>query len=137
MDISNRGKTTDLSPGHWIDDIPNQPNLRLKVRPDTYRPFRVATAALSRRSGRQLRSDKGLIDFGVAMGKPMAEHLLLDWDGVTDKGRSVKFDPKLALALLTSDDDFGVGADFRRAVEWAAERATEKLAEMAEEAAGN
>lgn len=137
MDIANRSKSVDLTPGEWIDDIPNHPELKLKVRANTYRPYRVAVSALARRSAKLLRSDEGLIDFSAAAGKPLAEHILVDWDGVTDSGKPVKYSPKLALELLTADDDFGVGAEFRGAVEWAAERLAERLAESAKEVAGN
>jgi hypothetical protein len=137
MDIANRNKSVDLSTGHWIDDIPNHPDLRMKVRASTYKPYRVAAAALARRSNKQLRSDEGVVDFSVATGKPMAEHLLIDWDGVKNGGKPVKYDPKLALELLTSDDAFDIGGEFRAAVLYAAERVTEKLAQATEEAAGN
>lgn len=137
MDIANLNEKVDLNEGHWIDDIPNQPDLRLRVRSTNYKPFRVATAGMARRSGKRLNTDDGLVDFSVASGKPMAEHILTDWDGMTTGGKPVKFDPKLALSILTADDDHGIGADFRRAVEWAGDKVAENLASATKEAEGN
>jgi|TARA_R100000479_G_scaffold176487_1_gene131346 hypothetical protein len=137
MDIANLDKKLDLSEGEWIDDIPDNPGLRLKVRSTNYKPFRVATAGLARRSGKQLNTDEGLADFTVSAGKPLAEHILLDWDGVNSNGKAVKYKPDIALALLTADDDLGIGNKFRRAVEYAADQVADRLAKQTEDAKGN
>lgn len=137
MDILNLDRKADLSPGEWIDDIPDHPDLRLKVRSTNYKPFRVATAALGRRSRKQLKTDEGFVDYAVRLGKPLAEHILLDWDGVKSGDKPVKYSPEIALKLLTADDDFGIGSNFRAAVEWAGDQVAEQLAAATEEAAGN
>ncbi len=137
MDIANLNKKVDLSEGRWIDDIPDNPDLRLLVRSTNYKPFRVATAGLARRSGKKLQTDVGLADFTVDAGKPLAEHILLGWDGITSGGKAIKYDTKTALALLTADDDHGIGSKFRRAVEWAGDQVAEQIAEVTEEASGN
>lgn len=137
MDISILDKKVDLSAGTWVDDIPNEPGLRLLVRSINYKPFRVASAGLGRRLGKELRTDEGLAAFNVATGMPMAEHVLLGWEGMTSAGETVKYAPKLALQLLTADDDHGIGNRMRRAVEWAAEQVADKLANTTKDAAGN
>lgn len=137
MDIANLNKKVDLTEGEWVDDIPDQPGLRLRVRSTNYKPFRVATAGLARRSGKKLNTDEGIADFTVSAGKPLADHILVDWDGVNSGGKAVKYDAKTALAVLTADDDHGIGQGFRRAVEWAGDRVAEKLLETSKEAEGN
>ena len=77
------------------------------------------------------------MDFTVATGGPLAEHILTDWEGVTSGGEPLAFTSDAAVSVLTADDDHGIGAMFRRGVEYAAEQVAEKLAETTEEAAGN
>lgn len=137
MDIGSINKNVDLGEGEWVDDIPDMDGVRLKVRSTNYKPFRVATAGLARRSGKKLNTDEGVSDFTISAGKPLAEHILLDWDGVTENKKPLKFDAKKALAILTADDDFGIGARFRRAVEWAGDQVAERIEERARAAAGN
>lgn len=137
MDIGNLNASANLADGHWIDDIADLEGVRLKVRSSTFKPYKEAVAALARRSGKKLNSGAGVIAFGIASGKPLAEHILLDWDGVTEGGKAIKFDPARALAILTADDDFGIGDKFRRGVEWAADQVADRLAGTAKEAAGN
>jgi len=137
MDISNIDKKVDLTGGHWIGDIPDQPGVELKVRSTNYKPFRVATAGLARRNTKQLNTDEGLVDFTIAAGKPLAEHILLDWKGIESKGKAVPYAKQTALAILTADDDHGIGQGFRRAVEWAGDQVAEKLAKETKAAEGN
>ena len=137
MDIANLSKKVDLNEGDWIDDIPDMENVEFKVRSTNYKPFRVATAGLARRSGKKLNTDEGLNKFNIGTGKPLAEHILLDWKGVTSGGKPVKFSKEQAIAILTAEDDFGIGAQFRRGVEWAGDQVAERIAERAKEAAGN
>lgn len=137
MDIGNLDKKVDLSEGVWVDNIPDNPGLRLLVRSTNYKPFRVATAGLARRAGKALQTDEGLAEFNVSTGKPLAEHVLLGWEGISSGGKPVKYDAKLALKLLTADDDFGIGAKMRRAVEWAGDQVAEELASKTKEVAGN
>ena len=137
MDIAALDKKVDLAPGQWVDDIPNEPGLRLKVRSTNFKPYEVATAGLGRRRQKQLKTDTGLVDFATELGKPLAEHILLDWDGMTSAGKAVKYSPDLALKILTANDDHGIGKGFRRAVEWAGDHVADKLAEDTAEIAGN
>lgn len=137
MDIGNLNKPADLNEGEWIDDIPDMEGVRFKVRSTNFKPFRTATAGLARRSGKKLNTDAGLMNFNVATGKPLAEHILLDWDGLTEGGEPLPFTREKALAILTADDDHGIGARFRRGVEWAGDQVADRIAEKAKEAAGN
>lgn len=137
MDIGNLTKKVDLNEGEWIDDIPDMDGYRFKVRSTNYKPFRVATAGLARSSGKKLRTAEGVVAFAVAGGKALAEHILLDWDGPTENGKPLKYDPKKALAILTADDDFGIGDAYRRAVEWAGDQVADRIRETAKDAAGN
>lgn len=137
MDIGNLSKKADLNSGEWVDDLPELEGVRVRVRSTNFKPYKAAIAGLARRTGKKLRTDQGVINFSVASGKALAEHILLEWDGVTENGKPLKYDPKKALAILTADDDFGIGDAFRRAVEWAGDSLADKIAETAEEAAGN
>lgn len=137
MDISGINKKVDLEDGHWIGDIPDMPDVELKVRSTNYKPFRVATAALARRAGKKLNSDVGIADFSVSAGGPLADHVLIDWKGIKSDGKPLKFTADHAKAILTADDDHGIGAKFRRAVEWAGDQVADKLLEQAKEAEGN
>lgn len=137
MDIGNLSKKADLSEGDWVGEIPDMPGITLLVRSTNYKPFRVATAGLARRAGKQLNTDEGAIDFTVSTGKPLAEHILLGWGGVTSNGTRLEFSPEQALAILTADDDFGIGAKFRRGVEWAGDQVAERINATAKKAAGN
>lgn len=138
MDIGNINKKANLNEGEWIDDIPEMEGVRLKVRSTNFKPFRIATAGLARRSGKKLRTDEGVVNYAVKLGQPLAEHILLDWGGdVKENGKTLTYDAKKALAILTADDDFGIGETWRRGVEWAGDRVAERIAETAKEAAGN
>lgn len=137
MDIALHNKPVDLSPGEWVDDVPDQPGLRLLVRSTNYRPYRVAVAGLSRKFGKRLKTDAGLVEFQAALGEPLAQHILLDWSGVTNAGQGLPYSPDIAKSVLTANDDHGVGAEFRKAVEWAGDHVAEHLAEATEELAGN
>lgn len=137
MDISRVDDDIDLGPGEWIDDIPDLEGVQFKVRSTQFKPFRVATAGLARRSGKKLNSDEGLMAFHVSTGKPLAEHILLDWKGVTNSGEPLPYTKDIALKILMADDVHGIGSSFRKGVEWAGDQLAERIANRAKEAAGN
>jgi hypothetical protein len=137
MDIRNINSKASLSDGEWIGDIEGLDDVRLKVRSTSFKPFKESIAALARRSGKKLNSGSGLIAFGISTGKALSDHILLDWDGVTEGGKPVKYDRKRAEAILTADDDFGIGDAFRKGVEWAGDQVAERIRERAAEAGGN
>lgn len=145
MDINSLSNAGGLDEGTWIDDIPELDGVRLKVRSTKYRPFQVATAALVRRSGKRMRTGEGIVSYQVAAGKPLAEHILLDWDmskatgptAMTSHGDPLVYTRENAEMLLTADDDFGIGAAYRAGVEYAGDLVADRIAERAKEAAGN
>lgn len=145
FDISRLGEEVDLSGGFWIDDIEDMPGARLKVRSINYKPYQVATSGFYRRNRKVVDTDEGLTDIQPATGKLMAEHLLVDWDlanstgplALKDKGKAVKYSKAVAEAVLTANDQFGVGAAYRNAVLNSANRVAEKLLADTNEAAGN
>lgn len=137
MDIANLSKKVNLDEGDWIDDIQDQPGLRLKVRSIRYKPYRVAVSAKFRKAGKAYQTDEGALEAGVALGQPLAEYILLDWDGVKSGGDAVPYSPEVALSILTSDDDLGIGQEFRDAVWNAGNTVAERLAAATKEAAGN
>jgi hypothetical protein len=137
MDIGKINEPVDLAPGEWIDDIPEMEGVAFRVRSTNYKPFRVATAGLARRAGKKLNTDAGLHEFNIATGKPLADHILLDWRGVTSGSDEMPFSTEQALAILTADDPRGIGSAFRRGVEWAGDQVAERLNATAQDAAGN
>lgn len=137
MEIGIIETKVDLGEGEWIDDIPDMEGIQFRVRSTNYKPFRVATAGLARRSGKKLNTDEGLNSFNIASGKPLAEHILIDWKGVTSGGKPLKCTKEQAIAILTAEDDFGIGAKFRRGVEWAGDQVAERISEKVKAAAGN
>jgi len=137
MDIGLLNKKANLSEGEWIGDIPDMEGVEFLVRSTNFKPYKVATAGIARRSGKKLRTDQGLVDFTVTGGKALAEHILIDWRGVNENGKPLKYEAKRALAILTADDDFGIGDTFRRGVEYAGDQVADRISATAKEAGGN
>ncbi len=137
MDIGKINEPVDLAPGEWVDDIPDMDGVSFRVRSTNFKPFRIATAGLARKSGKKLNTDVGLHAFNVATGKPLAEHILLDWKGIKNGDAEMPFSQAQALAILTADDERGIGAAFRRGVEWAGDQVAERVNGEAKDAAGN
>lgn len=138
FDISKLNDKIDLSEGEWIDDIDDNPGLKLKVRGQRYKPFKNAFDRANRKAGKRGISDT---DFG----EMLADHILIEWDFkdadgplvLVDKGKPVKYSPELAKMIMTADDDRGIGHAWRMAVVGASNRVTEKALETAEEVSGN
>lgn len=145
MDISALSKKVDLTDGEWVDDIPDHPGLRLRVRSARFKPYRVALTAFYRANSKAVQTDEGFVDAQADTGKFLAQHLLLDWDMskakgpnvLTDKGEPVAFNTDIALAILTSDDDLGIGDEYRTAVAYAAGKVAERMLAATTSAAGN
>lgn len=145
FDISNLNAKVDLADGEWIDDIPDHPGLRLRVRSARYKPYRVALSAFYRANNKSIQTDEGFVDAQADTGKFLAAHLLLDWDqskakgpnALTDKGKPVAYSPELALAILSADDDLGIGDEYRGAVAYAAGKVSERLLAKTKAASGN
>ncbi|WP_311271038.1 hypothetical protein [Sphingobium sp. WCS2017Hpa-17] len=145
MEIGNLDKPVDLAPGEWVEEIPALPGVRLLVRSTNFKPYETAIQGLARRTGKKLSTDEGMAKFGIATGKVLAEHILLDWDlskaediaVLTTKGKPLPFSKENALLVLTAADEHGVGKAYRNGVEWAGDQVADKVRERAKEAAGN
>lgn len=145
FDISKLNAPVDLSSGEWIDEIPDHPGLRLKVRSARFKPYRVALSAFYRANNKTIQTDEGFVDAAADAGGIAAKHLLIDWDmskakgvnALTDGGKPVEYSPELALAILTADDGHGIGDEYRGAVAYAAGKVAERLLAKTESASGN
>lgn len=142
MDLSALDAKIDLSEGDWIED---DSGARFCVRSTNYKPFRVGSAGIARKAGKDLKTAEGVVDFAVKAGKPLAEHILTDWDlskaegllALTVKGKPAPYSAELALRTLTANDPYGIGNAFRSAVEAAGDAVAARIASNSEEAAGN
>lgn len=145
MDIGKLNEPIDLAPGEWIDDIPALPGARLKVRSTNFKPFKTAIQGLARRAGKKLNTDDGVGKFNVLTGKPLAEHILLDWDlsaaedeaVLTENGEPLRYTPEWGVTILGLDDPHGVGQAFRTGVEWAGDQLADRMRKRVTEASGN
>lgn len=137
-DISKLSAKADFSAGKWIDEINDNPGIKVRVRSSRYKPYKNAIELASRRAG------QGTIS-SVLLGQLLAEHILIDWDvtegagtmALKDGGKPVKYSAELALAVLTAEDDFGIGDAFRLGVIQSANKVADELAQQTEAAAGN
>jgi hypothetical protein len=104
--------------GRWVDDIPNMPGLRLKVRGLSC----FAATSLRRAKERAVSRDdreRGVIKLQVEQRiqrEVMHEAILLDWEGLTNAGEPVPYSREQAAHLLL-DPDYDI---FAGAVAWAA-----------------
>lgn len=137
MDIKNlKREVKALDEGRWIDQIPEMGDLRLKVRAETSTKVAALRARKIRLLARQDRERDGSPKFDALLritSEVLHEAVLLDWDGLTNEGAPVKYDPELAKVWLT-DPEY---RDFADAVAWAARVAANERDEAIEEAAGN
>lgn len=114
MDISTlKRNSAAVSAGQWVDDIPGMGDVRLRVR-GLSSPVVVATRGRKeRKAPRDQRERDGSLkpEFGLILfGEVLHEAVLLDWDGLTDKGAAVPYSAEIAQAWLT-DPDFAFFAD--------------------------
>ena len=137
MDISNIDKSADLSGARWISDIPDHPGLKLNVRSQHYKPYQVAMMRVSRDNRKEAHKPEGMANLQRLLGGPLADHILLGWQGVVSGGKEVEYSKDLAKNILTADDPHGIASGFRSAVSWASEQAASQIADDAKAAAGN
>lgn len=108
MDISNlKRDTARIEAGEWVGDIPGMGDVRLRVRGSGSRIYTTLLARLSRAIPKDERNRDGSLKQDAAirvMGEAMQQAILLDWEGITDTGDPVAFDPKLALEWMTQPD---------------------------------
>lgn len=138
FDISKLDEKLDLTSGEWIDNIDDNPGLKLKVRSQRYKFFKSAFDRVNRKAGKNGVSDK-------EFGELLADYILVDWDFqdadgplvLTDNGRPVPYSPEIAKKVLTAEDDRGIGSAWRLAVVAASNIITERNLTSMEGAAKN
>lgn len=73
-----------------------------------------------------------------AKGEVLADHILLDWENAVQvKGKPAKYSKDIAVKVLTSTDERGMGQTFRDVVAYAAGIVADNHLGMAEDIAGN
>lgn len=121
MELSNlKRDSKTVESGKWVDEIPGMGDLRLRVRGLSSPTVVALRARKQRQVPKGDRLGDGSIKTDVDMrifGETLHEAVLLEWDGLTDNGKPVPFDPELARTWLT-EPDFMPFAD---AVAWAAQ----------------
>lgn len=138
FDLDNLDKPVDLAGGEWVGDIPNHPGVRFKVRSKNYRPFDAAHNRLLRSFGKRAQRAIDTPEYAAAIGKLLAEHILIDWENaVTKGGKPAAYDRKLAEQVLTHTGDTGMGAAFRDAVAYASGVVADRHLGQVEEIEGN
>lgn len=121
MDIQSLKKdSAAIAEGQWIGEIPNMGDLRLRVR-GASSPRVVAVRARKQRAvprNERLRDGSLTVETTIRIEtEVLHEAVLLDWDGLTDSGKPVKYDATLAETWLTNPDY----RDFADAVVWASQ----------------
>lgn len=128
MDIAAfKRDASAIESGRWIDGIPGFGDVRLKVRGLSSHEFDNARSRHIRSLPRNERDRDGTptpAAMSWCFALALADAVLLDWEGITDDGVSVAYDPDLAKAWLT-EPDF---EPFRDAVTWAARVADNEAA---------
>lgn len=119
MDISGISDKIDLTEGQWVDGIPQLPGVQFLVRSANYKPYARARDRALRDAAPDMATDDGEEAFWLIIGAKMAEHLILDWKGVTSGGKPSDFTAEAAMAILTADDPHAIGYRFRRGVDYA------------------
>lgn len=126
--------------GAWVRDLPEMGDLRLKVRGfgnTDYSAFLAKERALVPRDQREGGRRDGAIKQQHAdaiLVRGMVEHILMDWDGLTDEhDKPLPFSKERAMAFL-ADPDF---RPFRSAVVFAASEVEEMESDRVESAVPN
>lgn len=122
MDISKiKQDSAAIDAGQWIDNIPDWPGARFRVRGmDSATAINLRDAKI-----RSLPDDDSDDDGNVKQAiikrvtrEVLAEAVLLEWDGLTNDGAPFPYDKAIADQMLT-DPDF---VKFQDAVAWAAKK---------------
>lgn len=108
MDISAlKRDSKQVEAGTWINDIPSMGDLRLRVRGMSSPTVAALRARKERKATREEREPDGRLKADVALrifGEVLHEAVLLEWDGLTQEGRPLPYDPELAKKWLTDPD---------------------------------
>ena len=137
MDINSLSVDIDaIQEGQWVGDLPGMGDLRLRVRGFMSPKVQSLRARKLRALPKVDRERDGQPKFEAALrvtAEVLHEAVLLDWDGLSDGGKPVKYSPDLARQWIT-DPSFQRFAD---AVAMAAQIVDNGDAEAVEEMAGN
>lgn len=91
--------------GRWVDDIPECPGLRLRVRGIKSKLYQAEYSARLQEVPNKERNRNGFptLDANIkAQGIAAAKQLLLEWEGLESNGEPVPYDPQLAKKYLTN-----------------------------------
>lgn len=120
MDISSiKQDTAAIDAGQWVDNIPEWPGVRFRVR-----GIESATAENLRDAKIRALPDSARDENGNVHGHEikriareiLSEAVLLDWDGLTNEGKPFPYTAEAAKNILTNPDF----KKFQDAVSWAA-----------------
>jgi len=139
MDIAGLNDSFDLTDSHWVDKIPMLPGVSLNVRSVNLKAYTKARDRALRElvGDDQLTPDELEDRRWLIIGEKMADHLLVDWKGVTEGGKPVEFTVDRGRALLMADDPHDIGERFRRGVDFASATVAARLAKKASDLAKN
>lgn len=108
MEISSlKRNAREVDSGQWVGDLTGMGDVRLRVRGLTSQTVITARSRKERAVPRSQRNRDGSLKVDVALrvfGEVVAEAVLLDWEGITDKGEPVPYDPELAREWCTNPD---------------------------------
>ena len=131
-------KPVDMESGEWVGDIPNHPGVRFRVRSRNFRPFSVAHDRLLRSFGKRAAQAHNSPEYQKAVGQLLADHILLDWESAVEvKGKPAPYAKDMAVKILTSTDERGMGQTFRDAVAYASGVVADRHIGLADDIAGN
>jgi hypothetical protein len=125
-----------LENGAWVDDVPEMPGLRLKVRGSFNADWRKLQQKLLDNIPRKKRMGgrTDLDEQEAIMTKCLLNCCLLDWEGLEDEsGKAIPYSKEFAQKLL-SEPQY---RRFRESVAWAANMVAEIKDEDQREAVGN
>lgn len=137
MEIKDlKSNSTAIAAGQWVGEIPDMGNLRLRVRGLSSPAVASIRARKERTATRKDRNRDGSLKTSVGLriaAEVLFEAVLLDWDGITDEGKPVPYDTKLAKEWLT-DPDY---REFANATAWAAMVVDRGEADQIDDISGN
>lgn len=122
-----------IDDGVWIDDNPEAPGLRLKVRGWSSEKVQSLKSFKERRASRKERDASGNLVHAAQIRiirEVVAEAILLDWEGLTEGGKPIPYSKELARKWLmsrTGDKFLGIVSDAATQVDNRLEDAAEEL----------
>lgn len=120
-----------IEEGHWVEDIPNAPGLRLRVRGLSSRKVLGLHDLKIRKAPRTDKNADGSLKSEASLRitrEVYAEAVLLEWDGITANGKPVPYSKEMAKKWLSDRS----GDNFMRFVTYAANEVDELQNETAE-----